>query len=194
MFVDIYNLLENTWNVPFQVSPLKDLTEISRTEDPYVDCDPLVFKIIKNRSPEEHAKVEARRMVKLKKQRDAEIRKALAEATEDICKCAYMDVFCNDLSAIDRVIDACPTFKEPDCLCHEESLSSLSSNATWDIEYTPPFGCFDLAPRKRKNFVHVETQYLKKDAGVPEPKECRRPCSTPRPKKFFNTKKSCGCR
>lgn len=50
-----------------QVNPLKDLTEISPNEDPYVDCDPLVFKIIKKRSPEEHAKVEARKMVKLKK-------------------------------------------------------------------------------------------------------------------------------
>lgn len=136
-------------------------------------------------------------MVKLKKQRDAEIRKALAEATEDICKCVYMDVFCNDLSAIDKVIDTCPTFKEPDCLCREESMSSLSSNATWDIEYTPPFGCFDLAPRKKKNFVHVETQYVKKDAGIPEPapKECKRPCATAVPKqKNYFSRKACRCR
>lgn len=162
----------------FQVHPLKDLTDIAPNEDPYVDCDPMVFKIIKKRSPEEQAKVEARKMVKLKKARDAEIRKALAEAVEDICKCAYMDVFCNDLSAIDRVIDSCPAFKEPDCICEEESLSSLSSNATWDIEYTPPFGCFDLAPRKRRTFIHVETQYIPADAGITEtsPKlKCKRP-------------------
>ncbi|KAI8424844.1 hypothetical protein MSG28_006769, partial [Choristoneura fumiferana] len=159
-----------------QVNPLKDLTEISPTEDPYVDCDPLIFKIIKKRSPEENAKVEARKMVKLKKERDAEIRRALAEAVEDICKCAYMDVFCNDLSAIDRVIDSCPAFKEPGCICQEESLSSLSSNATWDIEYTPPFGCFDLAPRKAKNFIHVETQYTAADAGIET--KTKRSCSS----------------
>lgn len=162
------------------MNPLKDLTEISPYEDPYVDCDPMVFKIIKKRSPEEQAKVEARRMVKLKKQRDAEIRKALAEAAEDICKCAYMDVFCNDLSAIDKVIDKCPAFKEPDCVCKSESLSSLSSNATWDIEYTPPFGCFDLNPRKRKHFIHVETQYVPADAGIVEvPKiKCKKSCAS----------------
>lgn len=111
--------------------------------------------------------MEARRMVKLKKARDAEIRKALAEAVEDICKCAYMDVFCNDLTAIDNVIDKCPAFKDPDCICKSESMSSLSSNATWDIEYTPPFGCFDLSPKKRKDFIHVETQYCPCDAGIP---------------------------
>lgn len=151
-----------------KVNPLKDLTEIAPNEDPYVDCDPMVFKIIKKRSPEEQAKVEARKMVKLKRQRDAEIRKALAEAVEDICKCAYMDVYCNDLGAIDKVIDSCPAFKEPECVCQEESLSSLSSNATWDIEYTPPFGCFDLTPRKREHYTHVETQYVPADAGIVE--------------------------
>lgn len=174
-----------------QVNPLKDLTDIAPNEDPYVDCDPMVFKIIKKRSPEEQAKVEARKMVKLKKQRDADIRKALSEAVEDICKCAYMDVFCNDLSAIDRVIDSCPAFKEPDCVCKEESLSSLSSNATWDIEYTPPFGCFDLSPRKRKAFIHVETQYIPADAGIVEPPpkpKCKRSCASLRPKR---PKRSC---
>ncbi|XP_075983078.1 uncharacterized protein LOC142981219 isoform X2 [Anticarsia gemmatalis] len=175
-----------------QVNPLKDLTEIASNEDPYVDCDPMVFKIIKKRSPEEQAKVEARKMVKLKKQRDAEIRKALAEAVEDICKCAYMDVFCNDLSAIDRVIDSCPAFKEPGCVCETESLSSLSSNATWDIEYTPPFGCFDLSPRKRKTYIHVETQYIPADAGIPEPKpRCKKSCTSIKPKKVSRNKKSC---
>lgn len=149
-----------------EVNPLKDLTELAENEDPYVDCDPMVFKIIKKRSPEEQAKVEARKMVKLKKKRDAEIRKALSEAVEDICKCAYMDVYCNDLTAIDNVIDNCPAFKEPPCICKSESLSSLSSNATWDIEYTPPFGCFDLSPRKRRHFIHVETQYNAVDAGL----------------------------
>lgn len=134
-----------------------------------MDCDPMVFKIMKKRSPEERAKVEARKMIKLKKERDAEIRRALAEATEDICKCVYMDVFCNDLTAIDNVIDKCPAFKEPDCLCQEESLSSLSSNATWDIEYTPPFGCFDLSPRKKQVCIHVETQYSPADAGIVQP-------------------------
>lgn len=173
------------------MNPLKDLTEISHNEDPYVDCDPMVFKIIKKRSPEEQAKVEARKMVKLKKERDAEIRKALADAVEDICKCAYMDVYCNDLTAIDRVIDSCPAFKEPACICHEESLSSLSSNATWDIEYTPPFGCFDLSPRKRKNFIHVETQYIPADAGIVEPKpKCRKSfTSVNKPRK--SSRKSC---
>ena len=180
-------------NFPFQVNPLKDLTDILPNEDPYVDCDPMIFKIIKKRSPEEQAKVEARKMVKLKKQRDAEIRKALAEAVEDICKCAYMDVYCNDLTAIDRVIDSCPAFKDPECVCHEESMSSLSSNATWDIEYTPPFGCFDLAPRKRKQFIHVETQYIPADAGIveptPKPRTCRRSCTSLRNrKKFFKSK------
>ncbi|XP_030029463.2 uncharacterized protein LOC115446802 isoform X2 [Manduca sexta] len=177
-----------------QVNPLKDLSEIAPNEDPYVDCDPLVFKIIKKRSPEEQAKVEARKMVKVKKQRDAEIRKALAEAVEDICKCAYMDVYCNDLSAIDRVIDSCPAFKEPECLCQEESLSSLSSNATWDIEYTPPFGCFDLAPRKRKMFIHVETQYTPADAGIVEtPKiKCKKSCASMKPKKKMSKKSCCG--
>ncbi|CAH0400604.1 unnamed protein product [Chilo suppressalis] len=175
-----------------QVNPLKDLTEIAPNEDPYVDCDPMVFKIIKKRSPEEQAKVEARKMVKLKKQRDAEIRKALSEAVEDICKCAYMDVFCNDLSAIDKVIDNCPAFKEPDCICQDESLSSLSSNATWDIEYTPPFGCFDLAPRKRQNFIHVETQYIPADAGIVDiPK--KRSCNSVRPKKKTSGRMAC-CR
>ncbi|XP_013192068.1 uncharacterized protein LOC106136154 [Amyelois transitella] len=176
-----------------QVNPLKDLTEILPNEDPYVNCDPMVFKIIKKRSPEEQAKVEARKMVKLKKQRDAEIRKALAEAVEDICKCAYMDVFCNDLTAIDKVIDSCPAFKEPDCICQEESLSSLSSNATWDIEYTPPFGCFDLAPRKRKNFIHVETQYIPADAGIVDPPKapCRRSCTSLRHKKKTSKKSTC---
>lgn len=176
-----------------QVNPLKDLSEILPNEDPYVDCDPMVFKIIKKRSPEEQAKVEARKMVKLKKQRDAEIRKALSEAVEDICKCAYMDVFCNDLSAIDKVIESCPAFKEPDCVCKEESLSSLSSNATWDIEYTPPFGCFDLAPRKRKNFIHVETQYIPADAGIPEcPKiKCKKSCTSIRPKKKPSRRNCC---
>ncbi|XP_047994224.1 uncharacterized protein LOC125232556 isoform X2 [Leguminivora glycinivorella] len=177
-----------------QVNPLKDLTEISPNEDPYVDCDPLIFKIIKKRSPEEQAKVEARKMVKLKKQRDAQIRKALAEAVEDICKCAYMDVYCNDLSAIDKVIDSCPAFKEPDCICQEESLSSLSSNATWDIEYTPPFGCFDLAPRKRKHYVHVETQYTKADAGIVDPpkSKCTR-CSSGAASKARKPRKRCCC-
>ncbi|XP_050551203.1 uncharacterized protein LOC118275702 isoform X2 [Spodoptera frugiperda] len=179
-----------------QVSPLKDLTDILPNEDPYVDCDPMVFKIIKKRSPEEQAKVEARKMVKLKKQRDAEIRKALAEAVEDICKCAYMDVYCNDMSAIDRVIDSCPAFKEPDCICKEESLSSLSSNATWDIEYTPPFGCFDLAPRKRKTYIHVETQYIPADAGIVEPPppkpRCKRSCASIRPKRRISRKSCCG--
>ncbi|GBP17928.1 hypothetical protein EVAR_7921_1 [Eumeta japonica] len=155
------------------VNPLKNLAELEEGEDPYVDCDPLVFKIVKNRSPEERAKVEARRMAKLKKQRDAEIRKALAEAAEDICRCAYTDVYCNDPSAIDRVIEACPTFKEPDCVCKEESMSSLSSNATWDIEYTPPFGCFDLKPFKRKHFVSAETQYRLADIGIVEPEKVR---------------------
>ncbi|XP_034833771.1 uncharacterized protein [Maniola hyperantus] len=163
-----------------EVNPLKDLTEIGPNEDPYVDCDPMVFKIIKKRSPEEQAKVEARKMVKLKKQRDAEIRKALAEAVEDICKCAYMDVFCNDLSAIDKVKDGCPAFKEPECVCKSESLSSLSSNATWDIEYTPPFGCFDLNPQKRRNYIHVETQYIPADAGIVETPKVK-------PKKPSNT-------
>lgn len=144
---------------------MKDLNEISPTEDPYIDCDPLVFKITKKRSPEEQAQVEAKKMMRLKRQRDAEIRKALAEATEEICKCAYMDIYCNDLSGIDKVIDQCPAFKEPDCLCEHESLSSLSSNATWDIEYTPPFGCFDLAPRKPVRYIHVETQYCLADTG-----------------------------
>lgn len=173
------------------MNPLKDLTEISPNEDPYVDCDPLVFKIIKKRSPEEQAKVEARKMVKLKKQRDAEIRRALADAVEDICKCAYMDVYCNDLTAIDKVIDSCPAFKEPECICKEESLSSLSSNATWDIEYTPPFGCFDLNPRKRKMFIHVETQYVLADAGiVVTPKlKCKKSCTSIKPKKV--SRKSC---
>ncbi|KAG7297785.1 hypothetical protein JYU34_018527 [Plutella xylostella] len=152
-----------------QVNPLKDLNAIAPNEDPYVDCDPLVFKIIKKRSPEEKAKVEARKMTKLKRQRNAEVRKALAEAVEDICKCAYMDVFCNDLTAIDKVIERCPAFRDPDCVCAGESLSSLSSNATWDIEYTPPFGCFDLAPRKTKKFACVETQYVKADTIIPEP-------------------------
>ncbi|XP_047033940.1 uncharacterized protein LOC124640276 [Helicoverpa zea] len=179
-----------------QVNPLKDLTDIMPNEDPYVDCDPMVFKIIKKRSPEEQAKVEARKMVKLKKQRDAEIRKALAEAVEDICKCAYMDVYCNDLSAIDRVIDSCPAFKDPECICQEESLSSLSSNATWDIEYTPPFGCFDLAPRKRKMFIHVETQYIPADAGIVEPPppkpRCKRSCASIRPRKRISKKSCCG--
>lgn len=177
-----------------QVNPLKDLTEISPNEDPYVDCDPLVFKIIKKRSPEEHAKVEARKMVKLKKERDAEIRKALAEAAEDICKCAYMDVFCNDLSAIDRVIDSCPVFKEPDCICQEESLSSLSSNATWDIEYTPPFGCFDLAPRKAKNYIHVETQYTAADVGIES--KTKKSCASVKAKstKKCGTKRVVCCR
>ncbi|CAK1596624.1 unnamed protein product [Parnassius mnemosyne] len=174
-----------------QVNPLKDLTEIDPNEDPYVDCDPMVFKIIKKRSPEEQAKVEARKMVKLKKQRDAEIRKALAEAVEDICKCAYMDVYCNDLTAIDKVIDSCPAFKEPECICKEESLSSLSSNATWDIEYTPPFGCFDLSPRKRQNVIHVETQYIPADAGIVEPSTMSKKSSASiKPKK--KSKKVCG--
>ncbi|XP_047512405.1 uncharacterized protein LOC125054499 isoform X2 [Pieris napi] len=178
-----------------QVNPLKDLTEIAPNEDPYVDCDPMVFKIVKKRSPEEQAKVEARRMVKVKRQRDAEIRKALAEAVEDICKCAYMDVYCNDMSAIDNVIDSCPAFKEPPCVCHEESLSSLSSNATWDIEYTPPFGCFDLAPRKRQNYIHVETQYIPADAGIVDtPKmKCKKSCSSIRnPKKKVSKRVCCG--
>lgn len=171
---------------------MKDLTDIKSNEDPYVDCDPMVFKIIKKRSPEERAKVEARKMVKLKKQRDAEIRKALAEAVEDICKCAYMDVYCNDLTAIDKVIDSCPAFKEPDCVCAEESLSSLSSNATWDIEYTPPFGCFDLAPRRRKNFIHVETQYIPADAGIEEAqKPCRKPCPSVKHKPRVSKKSCC---
>ncbi|XP_068619309.1 uncharacterized protein [Battus philenor] len=174
-----------------QVNPLKDLTEIAHNEDPYVDCDPMIFKIIKKRSPEEQAKVEARRMVKLKKQRDADIRKALAEAVEDICKCAYMDVYCNDLSAIDKVIDSCPAFKEPDCICKEESLSSLSSNATWDIEYTPPFGCFDLAPRKREMLVHVETQYVPEDAGIVSAAKTNKKSGTSiKPKKACGQKKS----
>lgn len=129
-------------------------------------------------------------MVKLKKQRDAEIRKALAEAVEDICKCAYMDVYCNDLSAIDNVIDSCPAFKEPECVCKEESLSSLSSNATWDIEYTPPFGCFDLAPRKRKTFIHVETQYLPADIGIVETPKCRKSCISLAKSSKKKTKKS----
>ncbi|KPI92176.1 hypothetical protein RR46_13397 [Papilio xuthus] len=173
-----------------QVNPLKDLTEIDPNEDPYVDCDPMVFKIIKKRSPEEQAKVEARKMVKLKKQRDADIRKALAEAAEDICKCAYMDVYCNDLSAIDKVIESCPAFKEPDCICKEESLSSLSSNATWDIEYTPPFGCFDLAPRRRQNLIHVETQYLPEDAGIVEVAKVNKKSFTSiKPKKVCGQKK-----
>ncbi|KAJ2953452.1 hypothetical protein O0L34_g1046 [Tuta absoluta] len=182
-----------------QVNPLKDLTEIQPNEDPYVDCDPMVFKIIKKRSPEERAKVEARKLIKLKKQRDAEVRKALAEAVEDICKCAYMDVYCNDLTAIDKVIDACPAFKDPECICKDESLSSLSSNATWDIEYTPPFGCFDLSPRKRQNYIHVETQYIPADAGIDEPPEkcaisCHRSCChSIRPKKR-SVKRACRCR
>ncbi|XP_050664138.1 uncharacterized protein LOC126964860 isoform X2 [Leptidea sinapis] len=178
-----------------QVNPLKDLTDIAPNEDPYVDCDPMVFKIVKKRSPEEQAKVEARKMVKLKRQRDAEIRKALAEAVEDICKCAYMDVYCNDLSAIDKVIDTCPAFKEPECICKSESLSSLSSNATWDIEYTPPFGCFDLSPRKKQNFIHVETQYVPADAGIPDPKiKCKQSCisvSHPNKTKKKASKRSC---
>ncbi|KAI8424836.1 hypothetical protein MSG28_006764 [Choristoneura fumiferana] len=139
----------------------------SEPEEP-LDPKP-ALKIMKKRSPEEQAKVEARKMVKLKKERDAEIRRALAEAAEDICRCAYMDVYCNDLTAIDNVIDKCPAFKEPECLCQEESLSSLSSNATWDIEYTPPFGCFDLSPRKKQVYVHVETQYSPADAGIVQP-------------------------
>ncbi|CAD0204028.1 unnamed protein product [Chrysodeixis includens] len=178
-----------------QVNPLKDLTEILPNEDPYVDCDPMIFKIIKKRSPEEQAKVEARKMVKLKKQRDGEIRRALAEAVEDICKCAYMDVFCNDLAAIDKIIDSCPAFKDPGCICEEESLSSLSSNATWDIEYTPPFGCFDLAPRKRKTYIHVDTQYIPADAGITEPPprpRCRRSCASIRPRKRVSKKSCCG--
>lgn len=166
----------------FQLKPLKDLKTLAENEDPYVDCDPLVFKISKKRSPEEQAKVEARRMVKLKKERDTAIRKALAEAAEDICKCAYMDVYCNDLTAIDKVIDSCPTFKEPECICKSQSLSSLSSNATWDIEYTPPFGCFDLSPRKRRNFVHAETQYIPADAGI-EPHKCKKSCTSIKSKK-----------
>ncbi|KAM3960486.1 uncharacterized protein ACR2FA_005394 [Aphomia sociella] len=178
-----------------QVNPLKDLMELAPNEDPYVDCDPMVFKIYKKRSPEEQAKVEARKMVKLKKQRDAEIRKALTEAVEDICKCAYMDVYCNDLTAIDKVIDSCPAFKEPECVCKEESLSSLSSNATWDVEYTPPYGCFDLAPRKRKNFIHVETQYIPADVGIVEsPKiKCKKSCTSMKPKKRMSKKSCCGC-
>lgn len=105
-------------------------------------------------------------MARLKKQRDAEIRQALTEAAEDICKCAYMDVFCNDLKAIDSVIESCPTFIEPKCICRQESYSSLSSNGTWDIEYTPPFGCFDLSPRRKKTYIHVNTQYIPADAGI----------------------------
>ncbi|XP_041969595.1 uncharacterized protein LOC121726342 isoform X2 [Aricia agestis] len=170
-----------------QVNPLKDLSELGPNEYPYVDCDPMVFKIIKKRSPEEQAKVEAKKMIKLKKERDAEIRKALAEAAEDICKCAYMDVFCNDLTGIDKVIEKCPAFEEPPCICKDESLSSLSSNATWDIEYTPPFGCFDLTAAKRQNFIHVETQYVPADAGVVESPKSKK--SSPSVKSKRRTKK-----
>lgn len=141
------------------VHPLRDVTEIDDGEDPFMSCDPIIFKIVQQPTPERAAK----RMAKARKQYEEDIKKSLESALEKICQCAYEDVYCTDLNAIDAVIEKSPVFVEgPKCNCNEESEDDSGSD--WDIEYTPPFAMTGLKPR-RPTVAHQETQYSEADCA-----------------------------
>lgn len=139
------------------VHPLRDVCEIEDGEDPFMSCDPIIFKIVQQPTPERAAK----RIAKERKKYEEDIKKSLESALEEICQCAYEDVYCTDLNAIDAVIGKAPAFVEgPKCNCNEDSEEDSGSD--WDIEYTPPFAMTGLKPR-RPTVAHQETQYSEAD-------------------------------
>lgn len=93
------------------MNPLKDPNTLEENENPYMDCTPLQFKIIKNKD----------------KKKETDGNECCCDGDEDEVK---------------------------------SSVSTSSSDSELDIEFTPPAGI--IRPerlRRKKNVVHIDTQY-----------------------------------